>query len=184
MGLFSADQLTEVSANTARVKQVWTLWRPEYSGGPAIFSIVIHNGEDLIRVTDAGSREAEAYNQTLQKPGDLRVNNYRFTLDNQDGYFNLGVEGTIWDAFTFIADPIQCVIEHLVYLEVNGVWEELEFLSFKGGVESIKYKSKNGVVYSATLTCNNSLMIKILNKIWDQGDGTETDLETVFSAEG
>ncbi len=187
MGLLTTEQITAIQNGTARVRQQWTLIHPisdildQYT--------ILHDGITIKRVVDAGSREVEAYNQTLMEPGELRIKNYSFTLENGDGYLSTNRPGSIWDQHRML-DPIETTIDHQFFMIVDGVETELEFMRFHGSIITIDYKStgtsKNQTVNAvARIVCNNTVISKMMQRTWSSSDGTETDLNyQVDAAQG
>jgi len=189
MGLLTTEQKAAIKSGTVRVKQEWFFCQPPTKGDQPTSSQLIHDGLTVKRVMDAGSREIEAYNQTVVLEGELRINNYQFTLNNYDGLFTLDRPGSIWDRGSgWVTEPVECAIRHKVFLLVNGVWEELSFLQFFGAIIGVAYKStgtsKGGTVNNeAIITCNNDVITKMMSRDWTHDDGTETDCSYTFQGE-
>ncbi len=184
MGNYTAAQVAAINSGRARFRGLWTLYYPIVPKGPKTSTEVIDNGLDKIRIVDAGSRESVAYNQTLQKPGEFRTNNYKFSVANPDNYYSFQTAGSIWDK-AYMLDPVECNIRHQVYIGIDGVFEELAFLDYRGAIEDISYEStgSEGEALNkvALFTCNNRIMTTIGSKVWDSDDGTDTDTGETFT---
>ena len=180
MGLLTAAQLTAIEG-TPLYRRGWRIHVPRAAGSATFDTVVIHDDDGPGScVENAGSREVEATNQSLAEPGRLTRGLYRIAVSNEGGAFYTSSIGNHFynTTGTYQADPVECRLQHQVYVLAAGAWDELDMVAYTGLIQGVEYDdNQNSVTIEAVALAAVALEYK-----WSESDGvlTETGMDVTW----
>lgn len=184
MGLLTTSQRDAMASRNPRYRHQWQVGRPPSSGSEVYQFAVLHDdATGSGRVTDPGQREYEAYNQSLQEPGKLPTALYTITCANQDGLLYPTKAGNIWrHTGGYQADPVECLLLHLVFVWAGGTWSLLTPCTYIGEVREV---SHSGHTKETTIQTQARVM-RYLIRQWVDEDGVlyEPSLQVYAATSG
>lgn len=183
MGLLTTAQKAAIVGEKPTVYQRVDIYIPQAAGnfGLNTDDYLIHH--DLLGprlVEDFGRLVVEAYNQSMAKPGKLSAGHWSFTCDNSSGLFYPSATANCWynSAASYQADPVECRLEHRVYVWTSAGWSELTMLYYYGHVQGVTYDDNKKL---ATIEAKAMAALE-LERRWteDDADTTDTGLDVVL----
>ena len=183
MGLLGTYQMNGILAGN-RIRQRWRILHPTDSTHAVYNWATIHDDDDSQYrcVIDPGKRKVSGYNISMAVPGELRVGDYSITVDNSSGFFYPGTTDSHW-SFThdiypdYLADPQECLLQHNVYVWLDGAFREIYPAAYTGRVVDVIYNDggthDGAQPGTATITTENNIVSEILRREWVEDDGDD-----------
>lgn len=192
MGLLAGGTLTAILANRG-FRQRWSINVPQ-NANRLTFNAVIFDDYDNIEndassVIDAGSREVNAFNVSMQKPGKFGVGGYKFVVRNDDSLWSPNAATNLFQnsSTAYQATPQECEIIHQAYtlnpiLESprRGSWIEITEIKYVGRIVRIRSKDTANAINEpkgkqATVHTEQEAVATLLRRVFTEDDGDAVD---------